>query len=87
MLAVTPNNRLWQRRSPRLFGCCLAVTFSVIPSSVQAGSVTSESIWNEENALQNAKQQVPSERTITGQKCRTIQVRDSDRYRCTITYE
>ena len=87
MFAVTPNNRLWQRRSPRFFGCCLAVTFSVIPSSVQAGSVTSESIWNEENALQNAKQQVPSERTITGQKCRTIQVRDSDRYRCTITYE
>ena len=87
MLAVTPNNRLWQRRSPRLLGCCLAVTFSVIPSSVQAGSVTSESIWNEENALQNAKQQVPSERTITRQKCRTIQVRDSDRYRCTITYE
>ena len=87
MFAVKANHRLWQLRSASLFGCCLAITFSVIPSAVQAGSVTSESIWNRENALQKAKQQVPSERTITGQKCRTIQVRDSDRYRCTITYE
>ena len=59
----------------------------MVPASVQAGNVTAESIWSQDNALQKAEQQVPPNRTITGQQCTTIQVRNSDRYRCTVTFD
>lgn len=60
---------------------------AVVISPVNAGSVTSESIWDENNALQRAQNQVPSGRTITGEHCTEIEVRESSRYRCTVTYE
>ena len=59
----------------------------MVPAAVQAGNVTAESIWSQDNALQKAEQQVPPNRTITGRECRTIQVRNSDRYRCTVTFD
>lgn len=60
---------------------------AVVISPVNAGSVTSESIWDENNALQRAQNQVPSGRTITSEHCTEIEVRESSRYRCTVTYE
>ena len=59
----------------------------IVPTAVQAGNVTAESIWSQDNALEKAEQQVPPNRTITSQQCRTIQVRNSDRYRCTVTFD
>ena len=63
------------------------VTGAVTLNPVQAGNVTSESIWDENNALQRAESQVPTGRTITGEHCTEIEVRESSRYRCTVTYE
>ncbi len=61
---------------------CSAIT----PLPVMAGSVTAESIWDENNALERAQEQVPKGRTITGQHCKEFQVRESYRYRCTVTF-
>ena len=54
---------------------------------VEAGSVTSESIWDENNALQKAQNQVPTGRTITHEHCTEIEVLETSRYRCTVTYD
>ena len=63
------------------------VSGAIVLSPVQAGSVTSESIWDENNALQRAQSQVPSGHKITSEHCTEIEVRESSRYRCTVTYE
>jgi hypothetical protein len=54
---------------------------------VQAGSITAESVWSEDDATQRAEVQVPKNSTITDTQCETIQVRNSDRYRCTVFFK
>ena len=54
---------------------------------VQAGSITAESVWSEDDATQRAEVQVPKNSTITNTQCQTIQVRNSDRYRCTVFFK
>ena len=87
MIPVTAHPQFVHQFKTTVWSGCLAAIFVAFPTSLQAGSVTSESIWSQDNALQRALQRVPSDRTITRQKCKTIQVRNSDRYRCTITYD
>ncbi|MFY8148051.1 MAG: hypothetical protein ACOVNL_02400 [Prochlorococcaceae cyanobacterium] len=53
----------------------------------RAGSETAESVWNEQNALERAQQQVPAGATITGHRCESFGVGfDNTRYRCTVNY-
>lgn len=54
---------------------------------VQAGSITAESVWSEDDATQRAEVQVPKNSTITDTQCVTIQVTNSDRYRCTVFFK
>jgi len=54
---------------------------------VQAGSITAESVWSEDDATQRAEVQVPKNSTITDTQCETIQVRNSDRYRSTVFFK
>ena len=54
---------------------------------VQAGSITAESVWSEDDATQRAEVQVPKNSTVTDTQCETIQVRNSDRYRCTVFFK
>jgi hypothetical protein len=53
----------------------------------RAGSETAESVWDEANALQRAREQVPAGATITGHRCESFGVGfDNTRYRCTVQY-
>ena len=54
---------------------------------VQAGSITAESVWSEDDATQRAEVQVPKNSTVIDTQCETIQVRNSDRYRCTVFFK
>ncbi|WP_115015469.1 hypothetical protein [Synechococcus sp. UW140] len=77
-----PNSRLLNALGLFIPLVCSAIT----PLPVMAGSVTAESIWDQNNALERAQNQVPKGRTITGQHCTELQVRESYRYRCTVTF-
>ncbi|EAU74010.1 hypothetical protein [Synechococcus sp. RS9916] len=68
-------------------GALVSGAIVLSPVQAQAGSVTSESIWDENNALQRAQSQVPTGHRITSERCTEIEVRESSRYRCTVTYE
>lgn len=50
-----------------------------------AESITAESIWNKENAIERAQQQLPPNATMSGFKCIVVPVRNW-RYICTVEY-
>ncbi len=53
-----------------------------------AGSVTADSVWDQNDARQRAMQQVPAGSSVTGTRCQTISVgMGNDRYRCTVEYQ
>jgi hypothetical protein len=55
--------------------------------AVLAGSITSSSVWNRENALQRARDQMPAGATVTRERCEEIGVGfDNFRYRCTVWF-
>jgi len=60
---------------------------AALPMPIQAGSITAESVWDEADATQRAEEQVPQGSTVTDTKCRVIQVKESDRYRCTVFFK
>jgi hypothetical protein len=52
-----------------------------------AGSVTAESIWDRDNAIQRATSQIPPGATVTGNSCQEVDLRGgSTRYICAVTY-
>ncbi|CAK6696367.1 hypothetical protein VB734_13165 [Synechococcus sp. BA-124 BA4] len=54
---------------------------------VRAGSVTADSIIDQESALQEATGQVPEGATVTGSRCQQIVMPgDSFRYRCSVEF-
>jgi hypothetical protein len=57
-----------------------------LASPVRAGSVTDESIWDQGNALERARSQVPAGARETSHSCQTLQVRNDLRYRCTVEF-
>lgn len=64
----------------------LLVFGAFAPMAVQAGSVSAGSIWNQANAAQRARSQVPKGAQVTDTRCVTVQVRNDNHYRCTVTY-
>jgi hypothetical protein len=52
-----------------------------------AGSISADSIIDQDSALQEATQQVPQGATVTGSRCQQIVMPgDSFRYRCSVEY-
>lgn len=66
-------------------GCLLLALGTAAPG--RAGSVTAESVWDRDNALQRARQQLPGGAVVRRERCQIVQVgRGNDRYRCTIEF-
>jgi hypothetical protein len=64
----------------------LLLVLSAVPPG-RAGSVTAESVWDRDNALQRARQQMPGGAVVRRERCQIVQVgRGNDRYRCTIEF-
>lgn len=57
-----------------------------LATPLRAGTVTDESIWDQANALERARSQLPAGARETGHSCQTFQVRDDLRYRCTVEF-
>lgn len=51
-----------------------------------ANSVSAESIWDQANAEERARSQIPANATVTSTNCESFQVRNDLRYRCTLEY-
>jgi len=67
-------------------GAAFLVSLLVAPLS-WAGSITAESGWDKNNAIQRARQQIPADAKIAGEKCTTIEVGLSNtRYRCSVNF-
>ncbi|WP_341898954.1 hypothetical protein [Synechococcus sp. UW140] len=73
-------------RLPRKFFIALGVCLAATSNPCFANSVTAESIWDQGNAKERARAQIPAGATITSSNCETFQVRDDLRYRCTLEY-
>ena len=71
---------------PRSLFLLLLVLSALAPRAVQAGSVSAGSIWNQANAAMRARSQVPKGAHVTDTRCVTVQVRNDNHYRCTVTY-
>ena len=55
--------------------------------AAQAGSITAESIWDQQNAIERAQQQLPANATVTNSRCTVVNVRTGNyRYICTLEY-
>lgn len=77
------------RRFPPAAGLPLALLWTLALAPVaRAGSITAESVMDENNARQRALQQVPRDATVTRTRCSDFTVGlDNFRYRCTVWYE
>lgn len=82
----TPERKL-ERPISQVQGLAVLALLLAAALPVQAGSITAESVWSEDDATQRAKVQVPKNSTVTDTHCETIQVRNSDRYRCTVFFK
>ena len=61
-----------------------ALVLAIAPQA-QAGSITAESIWDKNNAIERA--QLPANATVTGSHCTVVNVRTGNyRYICTVDY-
>ncbi|SBO42379.1 hypothetical protein [Cyanobium sp. NIES-981] len=53
-----------------------------------AGSITAGSVWDRDNALQRAREQMPKGATETRNRCEEVEVgMNNVRYRCTVWYD
>ena len=57
----------------------------LIPAA-QAGSITASSIWDENNAVERAQEQMPAGAVVTAKRCQEIDVRGYTRYSCTVEF-
>ena len=64
----------------------LLVLASVSPVPALAGSITIESVRDADHALLLAKGKVPTGFAVSRSKCSAVQVKDNERYRCTVYY-
>ena len=55
----------------------------LIPAA-QAGSITASSIWDKNNAIERAQEQMPAGSVVTAKRCQEIDVRGYTRYSCTL---
>ena len=73
---------------PLLTVALLAGGLALLAGPARAGSVTADSILDQEGARQAAMEQMPRGATVTGSRCQEIGVGgiDNPRYRCTVEY-
>ncbi|MEB3320420.1 MAG: hypothetical protein VKI63_05730 [Cyanobium sp.] len=65
----------------------LATGGSLSARTPQAGSATSESIWDRADALEQARRQVPAGATVLREFCNEIEVgMGNTRYRCSVDW-
>ena len=66
---------------------CASALLLSFSHRAQAGSITSESIWDKKNAIERAQQQVPANATVTNTHCTVVNVSIGNyRYICTLDY-
>lgn len=77
-----------------MLGVLVALTFAGLSMfspwvpAARARSITTSSVWNKNNALERARQQLPRGATVTKERCDTVEVgRNNPRYRCTVWYD
>jgi hypothetical protein len=64
----------------------LALTLAA--PAAHAGSITASSVWDQANALQRAREQMPAGATETRHRCEEVEVGINNvRYRCTVWFE
>ena len=69
-------------------GRALLLAAVLLAGPACAGSVTADSVWDQNDARQRAMQQVPAGSNVTGTRCQTISVgMGNDRYRCTVEFQ
>lgn len=67
--------------------CALGVVLAGA-APARTGSITASSIWDRDNALQRARDQMPAGATVTRERCEEIEVgMNNIRYRCTVWFE
>ena len=72
---------------PRALLLPLALLLTLgFPPRLHAGSVTAESIWDQGNALERARSQLPAGARETSHRCQSLQVRNDLRYRCSVEF-
>jgi hypothetical protein len=71
---------------PRKFFIGLVALIGCQMPPCLANSVTAESIWDQANAEERARSQIPTNATVTSTNCESFQVRNDLRYRCTLEY-
>jgi hypothetical protein len=63
-----------------------ALVLAVAPQA-QAGSITAESMWDKQNAIERAQEQLPANATVTNTHCTVVNVTTGNyRYICTVDY-
>ncbi|MCP9805875.1 hypothetical protein KBY71_04990 [Cyanobium sp. T1B-Tous] len=68
-----------------LFG---AVGLPLLSAPARAGSVTASSIWDQSNALERAREQLPAGATVTAERCQEVEVGIGNiRYLCTVEFQ
>ena len=64
----------------------IAATLPLLVPAAQAGSITASSIWDKNNAIERAQEQMPSGAVVTAKRCQEIDVRGYTRYSCTLEF-
>ena len=64
----------------------IAATLPLLNATAQAGSITASSIWDKNNAIERAQEQMPAGAVVTAKRCQEIEVRGYTRYSCTLEF-
>lgn len=71
----------------RLSGLGISLALTLVPLPVLAGSATAESVWDQQSALERARQQMPPGTTASRERCEEVEVGvGNPRYRCTVEW-
>ncbi|WP_231596350.1 hypothetical protein [Synechococcus sp. CBW1108] len=70
-----------------LFGAAVMVAaLPLLNPAAQAGSITASSIWDKNNAIARAQEQMPAGAVVSAKRCQEIEVRGYTRYLCTLEF-
>ena len=64
----------------------IAAALPLLNAPAQAGSITASSIWDKNNAIERAQEQMPTGAVVTATRCQEIEVRGYTRYSCTLEF-